>query len=147
LSTTPGPTRLAQGSTTTPLWEAGLLPHPHSQPLFLVLPFFTESWAPCLTLFSKAGSVFHPNPTVSVRLQFTVYVFQFCSGGAGSICPGAALDCAPRGWVGEPCVARVGTYWVCRFMQVALKLVSREKWCSTFLKADTYWDWVQCSRV
>jgi hypothetical protein len=27
------------------------------------------------------------------------------------------------------------------------KVVSKEKWCATFLKADTAWDWVQLSMV
>jgi hypothetical protein len=39
-----------------------------------------------------------------------------------------------RDWVEELCV-----------VQAALNLTSREKWCAAFLKADTSWDWVQCS--
>jgi hypothetical protein len=57
-------------------------------------------------LFSKAGSAFHPTPTVSDRLQFTVYAFQICSVG-GSIYPGAALDYVPGEWVCESCVVSV----------------------------------------
>jgi hypothetical protein len=33
-------------------------------------------------------------------------LFSFVQG-MGSICPGAALDYIPRGWVGESCVVRV----------------------------------------
>jgi hypothetical protein len=64
-----------------PLWEVGLSPHPWSQPLLLFLPSFTESSDTCSTLFSKAGSVFHPTLTVGVRLPFTVSVFQLYSEG------------------------------------------------------------------
>jgi hypothetical protein len=44
-------------------------------------------------LFSRAASVFHhPLPNGSVRLQFTVYGFQFCWGWGVSVRQGAALD-------------------------------------------------------
>jgi hypothetical protein len=33
------------------------------------------------------------------------------------------------------------TFWVCRFLQAALKPTSREKWYAALLKADTSWDW------
>jgi hypothetical protein len=39
------------------------------------------------------------------------------------------------------------TCWICRFMQVALKPVSMEKWSVTFFKVDAYWDWVQPGRA
>jgi hypothetical protein len=39
------------------------------------------------------------------------------------------------------------THWVCRFMCAALKQADKEKSPATFLKADTAWDWVQCSGV
>jgi hypothetical protein len=63
------------------LWEVHLSPA-----LVLSLPhhplpsLFTESSAPCPTIFPRAGSVFHPTPAVSVRLQSAVYAFQFCWG-------------------------------------------------------------------
>jgi hypothetical protein len=41
-----------------------------------------------------------PTSAVGVRLQFAVYVFQFCWLG-GLVCPGAALDYFPGVWVGE----------------------------------------------
>jgi hypothetical protein len=73
-----------------------------------------------LTLFSKAGPVFHHIPTDGGRLQlqFTDYVSQFCSWGVGAV-----------------------------FNQAPLKPACREKWLATFLKADTYWDWVQQSEM
>jgi hypothetical protein len=56
LSTTLSSMKPAQGFTRALLWEVGLLSPP----------------------FSGAGSLFHPTPAISVRLQFAVYAFQFC---------------------------------------------------------------------
>jgi hypothetical protein len=39
---------------------------------------------------------------VGVRLHVAVYAIQFCWG--SSVCPGAALDYVPRGWVVESCM-------------------------------------------
>jgi hypothetical protein len=61
------------------LWGVGLSPHPHSQPLLLFLPLFIV-WLFAPFPFSGAGLVFHPTPTVGVRLQFAIYAFQFCWG-------------------------------------------------------------------
>jgi hypothetical protein len=98
---------IAVHPTTPLLWKVGLLPHPCFQPFYLALPPLTEISAPgrsaccptptlsacCLPhlhllrvqllaapLFSEVDSVFYPILTVSDRLQFTVYVSQFCWG-------------------------------------------------------------------
>jgi hypothetical protein len=49
--------------------------------------------------FSSLPHPHSPTSAVSVRLYFAVYTFQFCWGGL--VCPGAALDYVPRGWIGE----------------------------------------------
>jgi hypothetical protein len=98
------PMRLAQQSTMLLLWEVALLPQPCSQCLFLTLFALAEFgysgrlashttptvrtcsshcpahrvWLPVPPLFSEVGLVFYPVPIASGRLQFTVYVFQFC---------------------------------------------------------------------
>jgi hypothetical protein len=103
-------------SPLAPLWEVGLLPHPHSQPLCLSWPLLSASgslggWliTPTTTLslccFTHVhslrfqhwefGSLPHSHTpgqvqcsnltsAVSVRLQFTVYAFQFCFRGVQS---------------------------------------------------------------
>jgi hypothetical protein len=74
----------------TPTLRLCSLSHPHLLGVQLLAP----------PPFSEAGSEFDPTLTVSVRLQFVVYAFQFCSEG-DSICPGAALDYILCWWVGE----------------------------------------------
>jgi hypothetical protein len=46
LSTTVSPTRLAQESPTFPLWDVGLSPQSHCQPLGFTMPLLTGSSAP-----------------------------------------------------------------------------------------------------
>jgi hypothetical protein len=70
-------------------WEFGSLPHP-----------------------SSLEQVRHSTPTstVSVRLQFTVYTFQFCWVNECSVYWEAALDYfPPEAWVGKSCM-RVGAW-------------------------------------
>jgi hypothetical protein len=65
-----------------------ICPCPHSgrlaclpNPVLSLLSFpGPKRWIPCPTQFSEIGAAFHPIPTVSGRLLFTVYVFQFCLG-------------------------------------------------------------------
>jgi hypothetical protein len=54
-----------------------------------------------------------PNSTVSVRLQFAVYVFQFCWG--SSVYSGAVLNYVPGGWVRELHVVCVAHLFVLQF--------------------------------
>jgi hypothetical protein len=86
--------------------------------------------------FSEVGSAFHPTPTVSGRLQFTVYVSQFCSGVIQSAQGLHWFILLGDGWESSMwCM--VPTCWVCRFTQADLKLAGREKWHATFLKTLT----------
>jgi hypothetical protein len=166
------PTRLAQQSTTALFWEVGLSPHLHLKSLCLSPPLLNDSpglWevglsynlvlSPCslsyltsltahllvLPAFSEAGSVFHSTPTVSVWLQFPFYAFQFCLGGL--ICPGVALPYVFRVRLGESCAVHVAHLLGLQIMQAALKADDGENWHGSFLKADTYWDWVPSSVV
>jgi hypothetical protein len=142
LSTTLRPTRQAQRPTTGPV-VVGLVPPHHSQLLLVFLPclyslrfqLFTPS------LFPWAGSAFHPTPAVGVRLQFTIYAFQFClEGGEFSLPRGCAGLCyrvweLGRGVICGVCCSPLGLQ-VCKFAWEALKLAGSEKWCAAFLKAD-----------
>jgi hypothetical protein len=83
LSTVLSPSRLAQPSTTVPLWEVGLSPHPPLS-VFVAFPAFihwelgTKGSAPCPTpIFWGKCSISLPS-TIGVRLQFAIYAFQFC---------------------------------------------------------------------
>jgi hypothetical protein len=56
-------------------------------------------------MFSEAGSVFYPIPTVGGRLQNTVYAFLFCLGVGGiQSVQGLSWIMFPGGWVGESLV-------------------------------------------
>jgi hypothetical protein len=71
------PTRLAQRSAYPHLGKLACHPSPTlsscSSPFFLSL----RVWFLAPLPFSKIGLVFHPTPTLSCRLQVTLYVFQF----------------------------------------------------------------------
>jgi hypothetical protein len=62
------------------------------------------------------GQVQHSTPTsaVGVRLQFTVYVFQFW-GGVFQSAQGAVLDYFPGGCVGKLCVVHDAHMFVLQF--------------------------------
>jgi hypothetical protein len=80
-------------------WEVSFSPQPYSQPLFLTLPLFAESSAPCPTSVLQGWFSVPPHPLLSVVVyKFTVYVR------GDSICPQAVLDFIPRIWVGKSCV-------------------------------------------
>jgi hypothetical protein len=51
-------------------------------------------------LISRADSVFHSTPTISVRLQFAVYAFQSCWEAVFNLTR-AMLDYVPQVWVVE----------------------------------------------
>jgi hypothetical protein len=55
----------------------------------------SERWALCPSLILQDGFSVPPPRNVGVRLQFTVYSFQFCWGW-DSVHPGVALDYFPR---------------------------------------------------
>jgi hypothetical protein len=99
LSTALSSMRLTQPFSKLLLWEVNLSLHSHFQPLF------SESSAPCSTPVLRSDSAFHPTPTVGGRILFTVDVSVLY--GEVSICPGAAVNYVPRGWVGELCVVYV----------------------------------------
>jgi hypothetical protein len=87
------------GASSAPL-EVGLSPHPCSQPLLLYPHSFTKRSSLSVQLLAPTcspGQGQHSTPTsaVSVRLQFTVYAFQFCWKG-DSIFPVTVLDCVPK---------------------------------------------------
>jgi hypothetical protein len=118
-------------------WEAGLLPHP----TLSLCAFPDHCWVLAallggslvtLLLFSWAGSVFTLASTVSVSLQLTIYVFQFCWGrGVVSLhrgCPGLFSQGVGR----ELHMVHEITSSFSSFMQAALKLAGREKWLSFF---------------
>jgi hypothetical protein len=90
----------------------GLLACPHSQPLLLYGPSLrVQHWELC-SQFSSEGSILCPSPVLQgqfsiprpppdayVRLQFTVYGFQFCWGVGTLVCRGTVLDYFSRvGW-------------------------------------------------
>jgi hypothetical protein len=100
LSTTLSPRRWTQQFATPLLWEVGFLPHHCSQCLSSPCLHLLKVWLLAPPQFCEVGSMLHLTPTVSGRLKFT----QLCSGGRGSICPGAALDYVPMGWMGVLCV-------------------------------------------
>jgi hypothetical protein len=63
------------------LWEVGLSAHSSSQPLLLYPCSFTETLVLTVWLIAPPWGRFSvPPPTsaVSLRLQFAVYIFQFC---------------------------------------------------------------------
>jgi hypothetical protein len=74
--------------------------------LFLFLPSFTKSLAPCPTPFLGASLVFYPNPAVhlSVLDYNSLFILFSFVGGRGTIFPGTALDYVPGGLLGESCV-------------------------------------------
>jgi hypothetical protein len=119
--------RPAQVSTTTPLWEDGLSPphHPPTHPPALSLCCFScihslRVWLLAPPPFSRAGSVFHPNSTVSVRLQFAVYAFQlYCWWGAFSL-PRSCTGLCSRVLGGQVTQCMLLTCSFCRFTQAAL---------------------------
>jgi hypothetical protein len=100
-----------------------LVAPPHSQPLFLVPPLFVVALCH-IPPFSEAGSVFHPTPTVSGRLQFIVYAYQLYSGGGRGFQSVQRLSWImfPEDGLGSHVWFMLLTFWVCTFMQVALKL-------------------------
>jgi hypothetical protein len=76
--------------------QFGLLPHPS---LSAFVPHLGPTpWVQFLAppLFSEIGSAFHPIPTVSGRLQFTVCVFKLCWK-RDAVCLWALLDYVPGG--------------------------------------------------
>jgi hypothetical protein len=86
---------------------------PHSNPTCWVL-----HWE---SLFSEVGSEFHPTLTVSGRLQLTVYVFQFCSGGVQLF--------YKLHWIilWESVWSMALTCWVYIFTQADFKMVCRKE--------------------
>jgi hypothetical protein len=67
--------------------------------------------------------------------------------GGDSICPGVALDNILKGRLGESRAVHVAHLLGLQVMQAALKADDGENWHGSFLKADTYWDWVPSSKV
>jgi hypothetical protein len=86
------------------LCKVGLLAHHRSQPLCLSQSLLGAS-SSSEKLACFPGQIQHSTPTsaVSVRLQFAVYVFQFCWE-EDSVCPGTLLNNVPKWWIGESCV-------------------------------------------
>jgi hypothetical protein len=95
-------------------------------PLFSVFvpPPAPTSWVLLFDLppFPKVGSKFYPTPTVKGKLQFTVYVLHFCSRRV-AICPQTVWIMLEDGYMW--CLAL--TCWICRFKQVVLKPIGKEK--------------------
>jgi hypothetical protein len=54
---------------------------------------------------------------------------------------GCSVLC-PQGWLGESHAVHVAHLLGLQAMQAALKAGDGETWHGSFLKADTYWDWV-----
>jgi hypothetical protein len=147
LSTALSPGRLPQGSTRALLWDIEFLPH-NPPSVFVpcptsaccsclachLIPTFSLCYLSCLrllrfwllvpSLFSQAGSVL--NPTVNVKLQFTVYAFQFCLRGI-QLTQGLHWVMFLGDWWGSPMWCMLLTCWVCRFMQASLKSASSKK--------------------
>jgi hypothetical protein len=94
-------------------------------------------WLLVPPLFSKAGSAFHPT-TMSV-LDYNLFFMLF------SFYSEVVLDYVPREWVGKLCMVLVAHLLG---LQVYTGSFETSWWGemmyhTTFLKADTYWDWVQ----
>jgi hypothetical protein len=168
------PTRLAKQYTMALLWEVGLSPHLHSQPLYLTPSLLSDSSAPLGSWFlTPAGlrtslcSLFHlslwefislPHPFLRGRISIPPHPHSQCLitnpflcfsvlFGGSSICPGVVLDYVLRGRVGESLAVHVAHLLGLQVMQKALKPDGGENSHDNLLKANTYWDWFPSSGV
>jgi hypothetical protein len=133
LSITLSLTRLAQQSTTAQFGR-GWLVAATPPPILCYISCLGSLRVLLLshTHFLGVDSVFYPNPTVGVRLQFAVHAFQLFL--VDSICQVSSLNYSPGGG-GNHVWCELLTCWVCCFMQAALKPACREKRYAAFFKA------------
>jgi hypothetical protein len=82
LNTSISPVILAQQSSTAPLLEVDLSPHPHSQPLLLLLLAFTESSAPG-PIPVLQGRLSIPPPFLLSALDYNLLFMLFTFVGCG----------------------------------------------------------------
>jgi hypothetical protein len=99
LCTALSPIRLVQQFVMPLLQNIGLLYHPFSRHMFLTPPLLNDSLTPCPTSVLQGWFSVPPHSHCQ-RLQFTVYISQFCSWG-GLILPVIWTGLCFQGILGE----------------------------------------------